>query len=64
MGGYFAVSTLLFYFSCDLHQSKKSSYPPSGYSGYEYEHRNHIFKENGGFDLIDQNRRLQLYDSG
>ena len=23
MGGYFAVSTLLFYFSCDLHQSKK-----------------------------------------
>ena len=21
-------------------------------------------KENGGFDLIDQNRRLQLYDSG
>ncbi len=24
MGGYFAVSTLLFYFSCDLHQSKKA----------------------------------------
>ena len=23
MGGYFAVSTLLFYFSCDLRQSKK-----------------------------------------
>ena len=23
MGGYFAVSTLLFYFSCDLHQAKK-----------------------------------------
>ena len=24
MGGYFVVSTLLFYFSCDLHQSKKA----------------------------------------
>ena len=24
MGGYFAVSILLFYFSCDLHQSKKA----------------------------------------
>ena len=23
MGGYFVVSTLLFYFSCDLRQSKK-----------------------------------------
>ena len=24
MGGYFAVSTLLFYFSCDLRQLKKA----------------------------------------
>ena len=24
MGGYFAVSTLLFYFSCDLHKLKKA----------------------------------------
>ena len=45
MGGYFAVSTLLFYFSCDLHQSKKvrikteslRKYFPRNYSAQQME---------------------------
>jgi len=33
MGGYFAVSTLLFYFSCDLRQSKKARTRRQGIPG-------------------------------
>jgi len=36
------MSFLLFRNAHDLHQLKKSVAPPSDYSGYEYEHRNHV----------------------
>ena len=62
MGGYFAVSTLLFYFSCDLHQSKKVRTRRRGILGMNMNTEIIFSKKTAA--LIDQNRRLQLYDSG